>query len=175
NLDQSDRAVAVCLDYLRRLGLEWSPHPTEEEVEREYAQIWSRLGGREIEELIELPLMSDPASLATLDVLTKVLPPALFTDANLLPLAICRAVNLSLERGNSDGSCVAYGWLGQIAGPHFGNYKAGFRFGLLGYELVEKRGLTRFQAKACMVFGSHVMPWAKHVRAGRDLIRWTFE
>ena len=26
-----------------------------------------------------------------------------------------------------------------------------------------------------MVFGSHVMPWAKHVRAGRDLIHRTFE
>ena len=112
-LDQSDRAVAVCLDYLRHLGVDWSPHPTEEEARREYERIWSQLGSRTIEELIELPLMSDPASLATLDVLTKVLPPALFTDANLLSLAICRAVNLSLERGNSDASCVAYVWLGR--------------------------------------------------------------
>jgi PAS domain S-box-containing protein len=169
-LNESDRAVAVCLDYLRHLGVEWSPHPTKEEVEREYEGIWSRLGSREIEELIELPMMGDPASLVTLDVLTRVLPAALFTDANLLSLAICNAVSLSLERGNSDGSCVAYVWLGQIAGPHFGNYKAGFRFGRLGYELVEKRGLKRFQARTYMVFGSHVMPWAKHVRAGRDLI-----
>src|SRR4029450_12020005 len=29
-LGQSDRAVAVCLDYLRYVGIEWSPHPTEE-------------------------------------------------------------------------------------------------------------------------------------------------
>ena len=104
-LDQSDRAVDVCLDYLRHLGVEWSPHPTEEEGRREYERIWSQLGSRAIEELIELPLMSDPASLATLDVLTKVVPPALFTDANLLSLVICRMVNLSLEHGNSDGSC----------------------------------------------------------------------
>jgi PAS domain S-box-containing protein len=174
-LDQSDRAVGVCLDYLQHLGVEWSPHPTKEEGRREYDRIWSQLGSRAIEDLIELPLMSDPASLATLDVLTKVLPPALFTDANLLSLAICRAVNLSLERGNSDGSCVAYVWLGQIGGPHFGNYKAGFRFGRLGYELVEKRGLKRFQARTYMVFGSHVMPWTKHVRTGRDLVHRTFE
>jgi predicted ATPase len=174
-LDQSDRAVGVCLDYLQHLGVEWSPHPTKEEGRGEYDRIWSQLGSRVIEELIELPLMSDPASVATLDVLTKVLPPALFTDANLLSLAICRAVNLSLERGNSDGSCVAYVWLGQVGGPHFGNYKAGFRFGRLGYELVEKRGLKRFQARTYMVFGSHVMPWTKHVRAGRDLVHRTFE
>jgi hypothetical protein len=51
---------------------------------------------------------SDPKSLATLDVLTKLLPRALFSDANLLCLTVCRAVNLSLERGNSDGSCLCY-------------------------------------------------------------------
>jgi PAS domain S-box-containing protein len=174
-LDQSDRAVAVCLDYLRHLGVEYSPHPTEQEAKREYERIWSQLGSRTIEELIELPLMSDPASLATLDVLTKAFVPALFTDANLLSLAICKAVNLSLERGNSDGSCVAYVWLGQVAGPHFGNYRDGFRFGRLGYELVETRGLKRFQARTYMVFGSHVAPWTKHVRAGRDLVHRTFE
>jgi predicted ATPase len=174
-LDQIDRAVGVGLEYLRYLGIEWSPHPTAEEARQEYEQIWIRLGSRSIEELIGLPLMSDPVSLATLDVLTKVLPTALLTDANLVSLAICRAVNLSLERGHSDGSCFAYVWLGMIAGSHFGNYKAGFQFGRLGYELVEKRGLNRFQARTYMCFGSQVMPWNKHVQAGRDLIRRAFE
>ena len=173
--DQSNRAVGVCLDYLRHLGIEWSPHPTEEEARREYERIWTGLGTRSIEELIELPLMSDPASIATLDVLTKVLSPALFTDANFLSLAICRAVNLSLARGNSDGSCVTYVWLGMVAGPHFGNYRAGFQFGRLGYELVEQRGLKRFQARTYLWFGQFVMPWTKHVRAGRDLMRRAFE
>ncbi len=174
-LDRSDRAVAVCLDYLCHLGVEWSAYPTSEEVRREYKRIWSKLGSRTIEELIELPLMSDPASLATLEVLTKVLPTAKHTDANLLSLAICKAVNLSLEGGNADSSCVAYIWLGVVAGPHFGNYQAGFRFGRLGHELVERRGLRPFQARAHQVFASCVMPWTKHVRAGRDLLRRVFE
>jgi PAS domain S-box-containing protein len=174
-LNDSDRAVRVGLEYLRHLRIEWSPHPAEDEVRREYEQIWINLGSRAIEKLIELPLMTDPASLATMDVLTKVLPPALFTDANLLSLAICRAVNLSLERGNSDGSCFAYVWLGVIAGPHFGNYKAGFRFGQLGYDLVEKRGLRRFQARTYVSFGNLVMPWTKHVKTCRDLLRREFE
>jgi PAS domain S-box-containing protein len=174
-LDQSDRAVAVCLEYLRHLGVEWAAHPTEKEAQCEYERIWSQLGSRAIEELVELPLMSDPASIATLDVLTKVLSPALFTDPNLASLAVCRAVNLSLEHGNSDGSCSAYVWLGMIAGSHFGNYKAGFRFGRLGYELVEKPGLNRFQASTYMCFGNFVIPWTKHVRAGRHLVRRAFE
>jgi PAS domain S-box-containing protein len=175
SLDQSDRAVGICLDYLRHLGIDWSPHPTEAEVRREYERIWSQLGSRAIEDLIDLPLMSDPASLATLDVLTKVVPPALFTDSNLLSLVICRAANLSLERGNSDGSCFAYVWLGVIAGPHFGNYKIGFRFGQLGYDLIEQRGLRRFETRTHMCFANLVVPWTKHVRVGRDLLRRAFE
>jgi predicted ATPase/signal transduction histidine kinase len=174
-LDQSDRAVDVGLDYLRYLGVEWSPHPPAEEGRREYERIWKKLGGRAIEQLIDLPLMSDPASLATMDVLTKVSSPALFTDANLFSLVICRAVNLSLEHGSSDGSTFAYVYLGIIAGPHFGNYQAGFRFGQLGYELVEKRGLNRFQVRTYVSFANMVMPWTKHVNTSRDLLRRAFD
>jgi PAS domain S-box-containing protein len=174
-LAQSDRAVAVCFDYLQKLGVAWSPHPTQEEVQREYQQIWTQLGARTIEALIDLPLMSDADSLGTLDVLVKVLPPALHTDTNFLCLAACRMVNLSLARGNGDGSCFAYVWLGMLAGPIFGDYRAGFRFGRLGYELVEQRGLRRFKAATYMCFGSHVLPWTKHARTGRQLIRNAFE
>src|SRR6266849_6423357 len=174
-LDQSERAVEVCLEYLAHLGVEWSPHPTHEQALDEYQRIWSRLGARRIEDLIDLPLMSDPAMLGTMDVLNDVVPPALFTDRNLLSLVICRMVNLSLEHGNSDASCFAYVFLGMIAGPHFENYAGGFQFDRLGYELTEKRGLQRYQARTYMAFGNFVMPWTRHVRTGRDLVRRAFD
>jgi PAS domain S-box-containing protein len=172
-LDQGSRAIAVGLDYLRHLGVDWPPHPTDEEVLREYERIWSQLGGRAIEDLIELPLMSDAVSLATLDVLTKLSVPTPI-DANLYFLVISRAVNLSLERGNSDASCVAYVRLGMVLGARFADYKAGYRFGQLGYDLVERRGFKRFQARTYMLLGAFVIVWARHVRAGCDLVRRAF-
>jgi predicted ATPase/transcriptional regulator with GAF, ATPase, and Fis domain len=175
-LDRGSRAITVGLDCLRHLGIDWSPHPTAEEARREYERIWLQLGGRATESLIDLPLMSDPASLATLDVLAKIGPPAFYTDANLLSLVTCRAVNLSLERGNCDASCIAYEWLSMLAGPHFGDYRSVvYRFGQLGYDLVERGGLTRFQARTYMDFGGSVLPWTEHIRAGRDLVRRAFE
>ncbi|MBV9732800.1 MAG: serine/threonine-protein kinase PknK, partial [Verrucomicrobia bacterium] len=174
-LDRTDRVVAVCLDYLRSVGIEWSAHPSEGEARREYERIWIRIGQRAIEDLIDLPLMSDPTSLGTLDVLTKFLGPVAYTDPNLVSLTACRAINLSLEQGNSDGSCVAYVWLGRIAGPHFGDYKAGFRFGQLGYDLAGKRGLERFKAPTHLWFAQFVVPWMKHVRTSRELMRGAFE
>ena len=173
-LGQGGRAIAVGLDYLRPLGIDWSPHPTVEEVRREYAQIWSQLGGRSIEDLVDLPLMSDPAWLATLDVLIRIVPPAVFTDANLPSLVFCRAVNLSLEHGNSDASCYAYTQLATVLGPHVGDYQTGFRFGQLGHELVERRGLRRFEAPTYLQRG-YLTVWTRHVRAGRDLLRRGFD
>jgi PAS domain S-box-containing protein len=105
-----------------------------------------------------------------MDVLTKIGPPSLHTDAHLFSLVICRAVNLSLESGNCDGSCFAYVRLGMVAGSRFGDYQAAYRFGRLGHDLVERHGLKRFQARTYMCFGGFVLPWTRHVRAGRDLL-----
>jgi predicted ATPase len=94
-LDRSDRAVEAGLDYLRRVGVDWSPHPTNDDVRQEYERIWRQLGSRTVEALVDLPLMTDPACRATLDVLTAVEEPAHFTDQNLRCLVVARIVNLS--------------------------------------------------------------------------------
>ncbi len=118
--------------------------------------------------------MSDPAFRATLDVLTSVAPPAFFTDENLFCLVVGRMANLSLEHGNSDGSCLAYVSLGIILGPHFGDYRAAFRFGKLALDLVEQRRLDRFKARVYMCFGQVVNPWARHIQTGRVFLRRAF-
>ena len=174
-VDRSDRGVEVFLEYLRRVGTDWPLRPTRDEVMREYDRIWSLLGSRQIEELVDLPLTTNPDVLDVLDVFTEVVTPSLFFDENLCSLVICHMVNISLEHGNCDASCFAYVWFAIIAGPRFNNYKDGFRFGRLGYELVEKRGLQRYQARTYMSFGNIVMPWAKHALGGRDLVRRAFD
>jgi tetratricopeptide (TPR) repeat protein len=65
--------------------------------------------------------------------------------------------------------------LGVIAGLDFGNYKDGFRFGQLAHDLIERRGLKRFQARTYTTFGWGVVPWTRHVQASRDLLGRAFE
>jgi len=174
-LGSRDRAVEACLDYLRNIGVQWSAHPTKEQVQQEYERIWRQIGSRSIEELVDLPLMTEPGLRGSMDVLTAIVPAARSEDENLFSLVICRMANLSLEHGNSDGSCLAYVCLGELLGHCFGTYPAGFSFGKLGVDLVEQRGLRRFEARVYMIFGTCVLPWAQPIRTGRSLVRRAFE
>jgi PAS domain S-box-containing protein len=170
SLGRSDRAVEVGLEYLRHLGVEWSLHPTPEDVHHELERMWQSLAGRSIEELTDLPLMTNPDWRVTMDVLTEMTAPALFIDVNLLDLVLLRMVNLSLEHGNCAGSCFAYACLNMVLGFRFGDYQTAFRFGQLGCSLVERRGLERFRARVYMCFGVMVLPWTKDLLTGRTLI-----
>jgi PAS domain S-box-containing protein len=174
-LDQSDSAVEVGVEYLRRVDDRWSPHPMAEDVRQAYHQLWQQLGERSIEALLDLPLMRDPERCATMDVLTVLTSPALFTDLNLFRLVVSQMATLSLEHGNSDGSCLAYAWLGGVMGTYFGEYDAGFRFGMLGLELVEKRGLDRFRARVYLVFAVHVAHWTQPLQTSLAFLRRAFE
>jgi predicted ATPase/signal transduction histidine kinase len=174
-LDRSERGVDVFIDYERDRGKDWSPHPTDDEVSREFDQIRSLVETGRVKELVDLPLASNADQLDALDVFTEAVISATYTDENLFALVLCRMVSISLEYGNCDASCFAYAMLGMIAGPYFGNYEAGFQFGKLGYELVEKRGVHRYQARVYLRFGNQITPWRRHVKEGRELVRRAFD
>jgi PAS domain S-box-containing protein len=169
-----DRAVEVGIEYLRQIGVEWSPHPTKDDVEREYTKIWQQVDARSIEQLVDLPLTNDPDCRATLDLLSVFATPAWFTDENLHDLAVAHMANLSLKYGNSDGSSYAYALFGAILGSKLGRYQAGFRFGKLAVDLVEKRGLDRFKGRVYSCFGHHIVPWNRHLHDGRVWNRLAF-
>ncbi|WFU45058.1 PAS domain S-box protein [Bradyrhizobium sp. CB82] len=170
-MEPSDRDVEIALDYLRRVGIDWSAHPTSDEVRREYARMWQQIGDRPIETLLDLPQMADPVARGTMDVLTVLVSPAWYIDESLRRLIIGRMANLSMEYGNSDASCLAYIVLGTVLGPDFGDYAAGYRFAQLGLDLVERRGLDRFKARVYLGFGS----WTRHVRTARPWLRRAFD
>src|SRR5260370_8250176 len=57
-----------------------------------------------------------------------------------------------------------------VAGLWFGEYEAARRVGQRADELVERRGLRRFQAGVYLNCGNMIMPWTRHVRACCELI-----
>ena len=170
-LDRLDQSVEVGLNYLRKVGINWTAHPTKEEVDREYEEMSAHLESRSIEQMAELARMSDPQSYATVEVLTELAPAAYFTDLELFSLVACQIATVSFKNGNSNGSVYAYALLGVLVRTRFGNHTGGFRFGLLALKLVNESGLDRFRARVYLNFAYAVNPWNRHIRTGRPLLR----
>ncbi|WP_354082031.1 AAA family ATPase [Bradyrhizobium sp. S3.3.6] len=169
--DRPDLAVEVGVEQLRAFGIEWSAHPSAEEVRAEYDALRQRVGERPIETLVDLASTKDPDLLALMEVLRGILSPALHTERKLHDLALLRMANLSLEHGYCDGSPLAFAQLSMAFGPHFGHYRDGFRFGHLGAALVEREDLARFRGKVYCVVGYHVLPWTRPIQAASTMVQ----
>jgi len=174
-LRRRDRAVEIGLSYLAKVGIAWSAHPTVEEVREEHEQLWRQLGNRPIESLFDLPPMSDPAIRATMEVLSELQGPASWTDQTLMHLLLLRMANLSIRHGNADASAVAYAYLNAVLGPRFGEYASGYRFGMVGLDLADKKGLDRAKPRVYRNVGAWVVPWVRHLREARPLLRRALE
>lgn len=174
-LDDSARGIATCLAFLGEVDAPWPAHPSRAEVEHEYQALQSRLAGRSIASLADLPAMTDPLRLAIMEVLAAVLPPAFFSDENLVCLVLCRMANLSVDHGNTNASPLAYAYLGMVVGPCFHDYPSAFDLGKLGFELVERGEHVRYRARVYMCFAYHVTPWTQDMDATLPLLRTAFD
>ena len=102
----------------------------------EYERTWALIGSRTIEELIDLPLMTDPVALATLDVLAKLQPPALYGAAG--DRMCWRSVAWSISAWNTATLARLFRLrsVGNDVSGAFRRLPGRFRFGRLGCELL---------------------------------------
>ncbi|HBN08954.1 MAG TPA: protein kinase, partial [Cyanobacteria bacterium UBA8530] len=138
--DNIGQAIERGMQCLALFGIELSVHPSREELVAAHDEVWQNLGGRSIEELLDLPLMTSREMRIVLEILSVLKTSALYTDLNLFGLIGCVSVNISLRFGNADASTMGYALFGSALGSHFGDYRNGYRFGKLAYDLVEKNG-----------------------------------
>ena len=170
---ENHRAVASALACLRLFDIYIPAHPTWDQVQTEYEAVWRNLEGRQIEDLIDLPLMTDPELLAAMRLLSDLTESGHFTDIHLSCLHLCRMVNISIQHGICGASAHACGFLGFFLGPSFGRYADGHRFAKLACELVERHGFTAFQAKVYLAMGL-VSPWTQPIALSLDFMRAAF-
>jgi len=170
---ENQQAVATGLTCLRLFGIDIPAHPTWEQVEAEYETLWRNLDCRPIEDLIDLPLMTDPELKAAMRPLLVLANAASFTDFHLFCLLLCRMVNVSVQHGTSGVSANVFGFLGFTLGPVFHRYREGYRFAKLGCDLVEKHGFIARQAKTYSAMGT-VAIWTQPIASAIDFTRAAF-
>jgi len=118
----------------------------------------------EIEDLVNLPVMTDPSKLAAMRMLMTATPAAYVANPTLLPLISFTMVNLCLQYGNSPLAAYAYGCYGLILCGPLQDIESGYRFGKLSLNVSEKFNAQELKAKICQLYNVFIKCWKEHIR-----------
>lgn len=123
------------------------------------------LAGKRIEDLADLPPMTDPQALATMRVLRAILPAAYVAQPAFHRLLVLQQVALSLRYGNTVFSPDGYSSYGQILTHLLGQIQAGYAFGQLSLDLTDKLDARPVRASTSMGFYSFLAYGKDHLRS----------
>ena len=156
-------AIDIGLEVLKLLGVELPARPNQSDLTREIEQIKSALAGRQVQELIDLPQMTDPYKLAAMRVMSYLLGPAFIAINQLSLLIWYRQVNLSIQYGNSASSAYPYIGYGLILCSS-GELNAGSQFGQLALKLLERFKDRTFKARVYTIYKAFIKHWNEPLR-----------
>ncbi|HEY9741305.1 MAG TPA: AAA family ATPase [Coleofasciculaceae cyanobacterium] len=161
NLKES---IKIGLQVLKLLGVSLPEEPSSLDIQTGFEETASLYVEQEIEELINLPDMTEPEPQAALYILLSISAPAYIAAPTLMLLIVLSMVNLSIKYGNATWSTHSYASYGLILCGVVQDIELGYKFGKLGFGLAERFNDKKGTAKAFHVLGSHVMHWKEHIR-----------
>jgi PAS domain S-box-containing protein len=168
---QLERSVDVCLEFLRQVGINWSPHPTDRQVDEERSCLRRLAEGLSDDQLYALPPMTDPDHRATMAVFADLVTPAVLTDRNLCDIMLLAAARLTLQHGISDSTCYPMVCTFGVLASNHADAELGVRLAQFGVVLADRQPQFGISGRALLVFGFHVTPWIRPIRSGQPFIQ----
>ncbi|AOY80041.2 AAA family ATPase [Moorena producens JHB] len=162
--NQPEQAITTGLQVLKLLGIELPQQPTPEDIGLALNQTQSALDGKEIEDLIDLPVMTAPEKLAAMSILWRLMPVAYLTLPLLFPLVVLKKVNLSLQNGNCPVSAVSYAGYAVILWQLCGDIDGNYRFGQLALRLLARFNAKQLKCTVLLVVNFGTKPWKVHLK-----------
>jgi PAS domain S-box-containing protein len=168
---QPERSIDVCLEFLREVGINWRPHPSDHEVDEEGRHLRELAAALSDDQLQALPPVMDPGHRATMAVFADLITPALLTDLNLSNIVILAAVRLTLQQGIYEGSCYPLACAFSVLNIRYADAEIGFRLAQFGVCLADRWPQLRLSGRTLMVFGQFVIPWVRPIRSAQQFLR----
>ena len=157
-------ALSIGLEVLKLLQVNLIENPSPLDVQRGLEETTSLLAGRETEDLINLPEMTAPESLAATYILVNIMAAAFRASPALMTLIVCKMVNLSINYGSDIWSPLSYATYGLVLCGVVQDIELGYKFGKLALSLAERLNSKKGSTKALQVLNAHVMHWKVHIR-----------
>lgn len=175
NQGHPEKSCETAIEFLSFVGVALPLKPSEEEVLKEINEIREMFRTRSIEALLNLPAMTDPNMIAAMTILPTIVSTSYMITPNLFDMINCKMVRISIEHGNTGASAFGYTTLGGVLASRLDDYQTGYRFGRVGYDLVERHNIVAQRAKVFNTFGGLVTPWVRHINTHIEVARAGFE
>ncbi|MEG4812174.1 AAA family ATPase [Microcoleus sp. F8-D3] len=117
-----------------------------------------------IEELENLPVMTDPYQLAAMEILTALYPPAYIAKPEIVSSLVLTMVNLCIDRGHSALAAFPYTLYGMIQCGTEGDIETGYYAGLIALKLLEQFNASQQKAKVYVMFNAHIRIWKESTK-----------
>jgi predicted ATPase/signal transduction histidine kinase/CheY-like chemotaxis protein len=156
---QLQLAIETALEILEQLGVSLPQQPSQQQIAEAQKAIELRLGDRAIEDLIDLPDMTDPYKLAAIRILLIVTSAAIISNPLLYPLVTLTSVKLCIEHGNPPLAASVYIFYAQLLCGAMNDIQSGYRFGQLSLQLLEKLNVREFKALVTHYSNGFVRHW----------------
>ncbi|MFN6513041.1 MAG: AAA family ATPase [Nostoc sp. CreGUA01] len=163
-------AVKIGLEALELVGISIPELPDSSDIHQALTQTASNLNRKNIEELIDLPLMTDMEKLAAARMLNSIGTAAYQAAPEIFTLVICKLINLSIQYGNSVFSSYGYACYGILLNEKFQDIELAYKFGKLAIKLAEKFNIADMKACAFMVTACSTIFGKAHVRETLPLL-----
>ncbi|MFC1850942.1 response regulator [candidate division CSSED10-310 bacterium] len=157
-------AIRTALDLLKLLGVTFPNKPTKFHILLRYFQLKLTMRGKRIEDLVDLPEMTEPSQQAILRIIANVGAAAYLALPQLTPLLIFKVAELSIRFGNSAISAFFYAGLGLIQCGVMGKIQSGYQLGQLALTLLERQRAPTMRARTIFAVHSFITPWQEHVK-----------
>ncbi|MEH2412364.1 trifunctional serine/threonine-protein kinase/ATP-binding protein/sensor histidine kinase [Nostoc sp.] len=154
-----DDSIRTAIALLNLLGIKLSHEANKTQTFLSLAQTKLRLLGKSPLTLIDLPDMTGDKHLAAIRILASTNSTAYIGRPDLLPQIILSEVNLSMQYGNAAASAFGYAWYGLIECGMLGNIQAGYEFGQLALQVIEKFHSKEFKARTVFIVQTFINHW----------------
>ncbi|MEG4027903.1 MULTISPECIES: AAA family ATPase [unclassified Microcoleus] len=167
-------AITVGRVALAQLGIELPSEPDEAFTNTALQTLTKQLEGKQMEELIHLPIMSEPRTIASIQLLTMLFAPILQASPALLPVLGCTMVSLSLQFGNAPASTIGYVTYGMVLSAFLGEVERGYSFGRVALSLLDRFNVREFKCVTLVLFCGFIQHRRESVRATIPMAKEAF-
>ncbi|WP_375471354.1 AAA family ATPase [uncultured Nostoc sp.] len=164
------QAIATGCELLAQLGVTLPESVTPPDIQQYVVNTLSTLAGRNIQGLVDLPLMDDTKALVALRIMASIAPAIHQTSSYLLPIVACEQVNLSLKYGNAPLSAPGYADFGIVLNI-CNQIESGYEFGQLALILVDRFKAKSVQSMTIFKVGALNQFNKQHVRTSISLLQ----